>query len=84
MDTLCFWRGKAKPCRELFFYFYFPLGLSIAIIIFEIIRRLLIQQLIESHEKKCKRYINDKTNNPDMDYFFTVIRIMVIGQEKST
>ena len=65
-----------------YFYFYFPLGLSIAIIIFEIIRRLLIQQLIESHEKKCKRYINDKTNNPDMDYFFTVIRIMVIGQEK--
>lgn len=34
-----------------YFYFYFPLGLSIAIIIFEIIRRLLIQQLIESHEK---------------------------------
>lgn len=65
-----------------YFYFYFPIGLSIAIIIFEIIRRLLIQDLIESHEKKNRHYINSQKNNPDMDYFFTVIRIMVIGQEK--
>ena len=54
-----------------YFYFYFPLGLSIAIIIFEIIRRLLIQQLIESHEKKCKSPANHTRRTSNRKTRFT-------------
>ena len=64
--------GKSSRTGE-YFYYYFPLGLCIAIIIFEFIRRILILQLVKNHERK---------RNSNMDYFFTVIRIMIIGQGK--
>lgn len=72
---------KRQSPAGRYFYFYFPLGLSIAVIIFEVVRRLLIRQLFESHERKSKHFV-DNHDEQEMDYFFTVIRVMIIGQEK--
>ncbi len=81
--TLFFVGIERQSPAGKYFYFYFPFGLSIAIIIFEVIRRALIQYLIEKHEKKIKRirFTNNK-NEGHMEYFFTVIRIMVISDGK--
>lgn len=66
-----------------YFYFYFPAGLGLAIILFESIRRLLIQHLIEKYEKKSKYHSAQSDKELDfMEFFFTEIRIMVIGDEK--
>ena len=83
MDALFAFGVERQSRARNYFYFYFPLGLKYSYHYLRNYSPSADQQLIESHEKKCKRYINDKTNNPDMDYFFTVIRIMVIGQEKN-
>lgn len=64
-----------------YFYFYFPLGLSIAIVIFEISRRWLILRVINNHEKRNNHFINQKSDDSKRG-FFSVIRIMIIAQEK--
>lgn len=67
-----------------YFYFYFPLGLSLATVIFEVSRRWLIQNIIDIHEKKSKIFIkkNKVKNGEEMQDLFSVIRIMIIAQEK--
>lgn len=66
-----------------YFYFYFPTGLGIAVILFETIRRQLIQYLFDGYSKKNRPfpiYTNDNLSHPIFSY--TKINIMIIGDEK--
>lgn len=68
-----------------YFYFYFPAALGIAIIFFETVRRWLIQQIIDMHEVKKSRPTPPEEGDasaPHTEDNTSVIRIIVIGQEK--
>ncbi len=67
------WASRAG----IYYYSYFPLGLIFAVILFEIIRRFLIQTIFDSHEKKSKKWVQeDKKEMP----CYTSIRVVVLCQ----
>lgn len=66
-----------------YFYFYFPTGLGVAVILFETIRRHLIQYLFDGYSKKNRLYsIYTNDNLPHPIFSYTEIHIMIIGDEK--
>lgn len=78
---LFLWGVETDSRAGTYFYFYFPMGLGIALVLFETIRRTLIQYLIGGYESKY--YITHPNQDPQfMNFFFTEIRIMIIGDEK--
>ncbi len=68
---------KQDSRAGLYFYYYFPLGLTLAIILFETIRRILIQVLIESHDKRSRQAIDE---NEREEICYTILRVIVICQ----
>ncbi len=70
--------GIEKESRTgIYFYYYFPLGLALAIILFETIRRILIQIIIDSHDKEDQQLMN---NEPQKEICYTVLRVIAICQ----
>lgn len=82
LSWILFFLGiKIHSRGGVYFYFYFPTGLGVALILFEVTRRWLIQLIINKHEKGVRDFIN-KNNSDDRKKIFDVVRILLISQEK--
>ena len=62
-----------------YFYLFFPAALCVALILFETIRRWLLEMTIHPSGKGLKLATN---GDIIMENLFSVIRILIIGQEK--
>ncbi len=68
---------KATAQTGTYFYYYFPVGLCLAILIFEVIRRRLIQYLIESGE------MGDTKQLPiNAEFVYSTIRVIAIHDNR--
>lgn len=77
--ALFLWGIDTRSRLGRYFYLFFPAALCVALILFETIRRWLLEMAIHPSGKGLKLA---KNGEEGMEYFSEVIRIMVIGQEK--
>lgn len=77
--ALFLWGIDTQSRLGRYFYLFFPAALCVALILFETIRRWLLEMTIHPSGKGGKLATNAKGG---MDNFLGIIRIIVIGQEK--
>lgn len=77
--ALFLWGIDTQSRLGRYFYFFFPAALCVALILFETIRRWLLEMTIHPSGKGLKLAMNGEEG---MEHVFSTIRIMVIAQEK--
>lgn len=77
--ALFLWGIDTQSRLGRYFYLFFPTALCVAFILFETIRRWLLEMAIHPSGKGLKLAMNGEEG---MDDFLGIIRIIVIGQEK--
>lgn len=75
--ALFLWGIDTQSRLGRYFYLFFPAALCVALILFETIRRWLLEMAIHPSGKGLQL-----TNNKGLEQIFSTIRIMIIGQEK--
>lgn len=77
--ALFLWGIDTQSRLGRYFYLFFPAALCVALILFETIRRWLLEMTIHPSGKREKLAMNGEEG---MEHVFSTIRIMVIAQEK--
>lgn len=77
--ALFLWGIDTQSRLGRYFYLFFPAALCVALILFETIRRWLLEKAIHPSGKGLKLATN---GDIIMENLFSVIRILIIGQEK--
>lgn len=77
--ALFLWGIDTQSRLGRYFYLFFPAALCVALILFETIRRWLLEMTIHPSGKGLKLATN---GDIIMENLFSVIRILIIGQEK--
>lgn len=77
--ALFLWGIDTQSRLGRYFYLFFPAALCVALILFETIRRWLLEMAIHPSGKGLKLAMNGEGG---MEHIFSTIRIMVIAQEK--
>ena len=77
--ALFLWGIDTQSRLGRYFYLFFPAALCVALILFETIRRWLLEMAIHPSGKREKLAMNGEEG---MEHVFSTIRIMVIAQEK--
>ena len=77
--ALFLWGIDTQSRLGRYFYLFFPAALCVALILFETIRRWLLEMAIHPSGKGLKLATN---GDIIMENLFSVIRILIIGQEK--
>lgn len=77
--ALFLWGIDTQSRLGRYFYLFFPAALCVALILFETIRRWLLEMAIHPSGKGGKLAMNGEEG---MEHVFSTIRIMVIAQEK--
>lgn len=77
--ALFLWGIDTQSRLGRYFYLFFPAALCVALILFETIRRWLLEMAIHPSGKGLKLTMNGESG---MEHVFSTIRIMVIAQEK--
>lgn len=77
--ALFLWGIDTQSRLGRYFYLFFPAALCVALILFETIRRWLLEMTIHPSGKGLKLATNGEENREN---FSGIIRVMVFGQEK--
>lgn len=77
--ALFLWGIDTQSRLGRYFYLFFPAALCVALILFETIRRWLLEMAIHPSGKELNLAIS---SIKEEKYLFSVIRILIIGQEK--
>lgn len=78
--ALFLWGIDTQSRLGRYFYLFFPAALCVALILFETIRRWLLEMTIHPSGKKNLQLAQSERGG--MEYFLGTIRIIVISQEK--